>query len=374
MKNKINFFLIVICCAICATGCDFNKKYNDQVTAIVNNEADSFEQSVKEVELENYYKKSNQLGFNLYNENNKLFSPLIFSNNIIDLSYVFDEEYSNNLENLMPRFYSYLDAKEFSKTLIPELKSTRTIWLDEDFAKEYYLSSQGLVDFKDFDFYLVHNKESSRSEIINKFVKEKIGLKDFTIDTNEDNICELIDINILESKILLNANSIEENKDKIVAKDIICKCIENPDFKAIELPIKSNNKNLVIDFICIKDKPVSYDNMHDWIKQINYANYIKINTLNLPLIDMTHNYSSDSYFESNIVDFLFDPLRLKNNLDNELFINQINQINKLTLSYEKELLRNSAKTSKEEYTINDEYMFIIRDVENNSIIFIGNLK
>ena len=167
---------------------------------------------------------------------------------------------------------------------------------------------------------------------------------------------------------------IRTNKDKIVAKDIICKCIENPDFKAIELPIKSNNKNLVIDFICIKDKPVSYDNMHDWIKQINYANYIKINTLNLPLIDMIHNYSSDSYFESNIVDFLFDPLRLKNNLDNELFINQINQINKLTLSYEKELLRNSAKTSKEEYTINDEYMFIIRDVENNSIIFIGNFN
>ena len=372
MKNKINFFLIVICCVICITGCDFNKEYNDQVTAIVNNEVDNFEQSVKEIELENYYKKSNQLGFNLYNENNKLFSPLMFSNNIIDLSYIFDEEYSNNLENLMPRFYNYLDAKEFSKTLIPELKTIRTIWLDEEMAREYYFSTSNLIDFKDFDFYLVHNQESSRNEIINEFVKEKIGSTNFNIDTDENNTCELIDINILESTVRLNANKIEEQEDEVLVNDIICKCIENPDFKAIELPIKSNNKNLVIDFICIKDKPISYDNMYDWIKQINYANYIKINNLHLPLIDMTHNYSSDSYFKSDAVNFLFNPLKLKNS-SNELFINQINQVNKLTLTYEKELLRNSVKTAKEEYIIDNEYMFIIRDIENNSIIFIGNL-
>ena len=173
MVKKLRFLAVMLCIISLITGCEFSKKYDGQVTAVIHNEADTFELAVAEEELISYYEKSNKLGYDLFKNNlddNKIISPITLSNTLLDLSEIFNKDFSLFLNDAIPNFKDNIDAKDFSKSSLQDLTSKRAIWINYNLALRYNANALNFNNFKDFDFYLIDNLYETRNDVINAYV------------------------------------------------------------------------------------------------------------------------------------------------------------------------------------------------------------
>ena len=214
-KNRLSSLIFVLTIFLCGCG-EVSSKYDGKVTAIINKEVDTFTQPVEEKYVNEYCDKSNRLGFELYINNddkNKIVSPITLCNTLLDLSNIFDDDFSNNIEKVIPNYKEYIDAKELSKTQLNELYTKRVVWMDYALALKHNTSDINYSTFSDFDFYLVNNMNKNRNETVNNYVKEKLEIEDDIILDTSGHTLELVGINILNGNIILNSNDVSYKTD-----------------------------------------------------------------------------------------------------------------------------------------------------------------
>lgn len=386
--------------ALSLSGCgEVSSKYDGKVTAIINKETDTFEQPVEEEEIDEYYDKSNRLGFNLYlnsTDNNKIVSPITLSNTLLDLSNIFDTEFSNNIEKVIPNYEKYIDAKDLSKTQLQELYTKRVIWMDYALALKYNTKDINYNTFSDFDFYLVSNMDKNRTNTINSYITEKLGTEEFALSDVDNHDLELVGLNILDGDVILNSTQVSYKTDKFIgknnisdkqyleAKDILCKFYVDNNINIIEMPIESNNKSLVIDILVSNtDKYVydilkdnSYDYLLGLINNVSNRESYSFCSLSIPIINNVYALCDRTYLKETGLEFLFEPVKLNigNNKIENIALDQLNQINKISLGVsDKVSLKEKLKSnSVESISINKPFTYIIRDNTNNVIIYIGD--
>lgn len=398
--KKISLTLLTLMVALSLSGCgEVSSKYDGKVTAIINKETDTFEQPVEEGEIDEYYDKSNRLGFNLYlnsTDNNKIVSPITLSNTLLDLSNIFDTEFSNNIEKVIPNYEKYIDAKDLSKTQLQELYTKRVIWMDYALALKYNTKDINYNTFSDFDFYLVSNMDKNRTNTINSYITEKLGTEEFALSDVDNHDLELVGLNILDGDVILNSTQVSYKTDKFIgknnisdkqyleAKDILCKFYVDNNINIIEMPIESNNKSLVIDILVSNtDKYVydilkdnSYDYLLGLINNVSNRESYSFCSLSIPIINNVYALSDRTCLKEAGLEFLFEPVKLNigNNKIKNITLDQLNQINKISLGVsDKVSLKEKLKSnSVESISINKPFTYIIRDNTNNVIIYIGD--
>ncbi len=395
-KNRLSSLIFVLTIFLCGCG-EVSSKYDGKVTAIINKEVDTFTQPVEEKYVNEYYDKSNRLGFELYINNddkNKIVSPITLCNTLLDLSNIFDDDFSNNIEKVIPNYKEYIDAKELSKTQLNELYTKRVVWMDYALALKHNTSDINYSTFSDFDFYLVNNMNKNRNETVNNYVKEKLEIEDDIILDTSGHTLELVGINILNGNIILNSNDVSYKTDVFQGKDILnekqylsannvsLKYHKENNISIIEFPLESNNRSMVLDILIsnndenISDvlKTKSYDYLLNLITSVTDKNYVTFKSFQMPIIDNIYNLYNNEYLKESNLGFLFNSTKLNigdNKLEN-ISLNQLNQVNKFNIGVSDKVFIENKEDSFESIKIDKSFTYIVRDKTNNTIVYIAD--
>ncbi len=356
------------------TGCAPKK----MATESVEREVKTFSAPEEIQDVSIFCDKVNSIGLKLYKDikdTKKLIAPISYVNSVISLSEILRLEDNQELSIAN----DYINMKNFINSYLQEIVTDNSIWIKSDLAKE--LGTYRIEDnSNEFNFYLVNSQTSNKKAMIEAYLANQLGIK-YNIQIGDSKAaCELLNCNFLKSKIIINGSllGITENDNSKVfnIQNLTCKSLDSNGFNIIELPIKSNNSNLIIDIFIPEDGKKTLSVLEDAeilqiLKKMNTAKMITFNEAQLPGMGYAYNLSDKDILSNNGLKSLYEDVMvmLDTGEEKEIKFNKLNQLSSINLDYVfEEAGRSDHVNEVLEIPLN--FNFIIRDPANNLILYI----
>lgn len=391
--QKIKRILVLLMCLALfpIVGCQQKEvvQYDGDVMAVVNRETESFAQPVSDEELTQYFSLVNEIGFSLYKENddkNIVFSPLSLVNLMLDTSEVIPEEFSADIEQIIPNYESYYRVRDYSRNMFDTQDGSRTIWVTNNIVKNINFDAAQSGLFNTFDFYII-DKSSNRKNEMNSYVNEKLGTNASLISTRNSNQCEVLEINNTSLKVQLDCDrfsykikSIQTKKQPkqmncMIAENVTCKIVRYGAQRVMEFD--TNMENVVVDIIFTPSaattiKTAKFEKISQVIQNLDEAGYTTIALVQIPITNKAYNFTSAQCLKTVGAGFVFEEVDESILNGSAVRINQMNEITQLKTSYEKAAEhREDAEEFLQEAVIEYSYTYIIRNKSTGLFMYIG---